>query len=121
MSHQEGDLETAHGLIPLAAHEEWDLANLSPSSQIFNALLELLAASFIRPLPQSFFSTLLLDLLTLLALVEEQTEIRRNTQHGAASCQSGRRNSLKQGMSVWTQAHLTGPPWPCKKSGQEVF
>jgi len=98
-------LETTHGLVPLAAHKEWDLGNLSPSSQTFNALLEPLAASFIRPPPQSFLSTLLLHLLTLLALVEEQTEIRRSTQYGAASCQSGRRNSLKQGMRVRTQKH----------------
>lgn len=65
----------------LAAQKVWDLGNFPPSSQTFNAFLEPLAASFICPTPQSLLSTLLLHLLTLLALVRGQTPISRRPLH----------------------------------------
>lgn len=74
-------LETAQGLVLKAAQKIWDLGNSPPSSQTFNAFLEPLAASFICSPPQSLLSTLLLHLLTLLALVEGQTLISRSL-HG---------------------------------------
>lgn len=77
----EGDLETAQGSVALAAQKIWDLGNSSPSSHTFNAFLEPLAASFIRPSPQSLLSTLLLHLLTLLTLVGGQTLISRRSLH----------------------------------------
>lgn len=64
-----------------AAQKVWDPDNFPPSSQTFNAFLEPLAASFICPTPQSLLSTLLLHLLTLLALDGRQTLISRRPLH----------------------------------------
>lgn len=71
----------ACGLVPLAAHKVWGLGSFHLSSQTFDAFLEPLAASFIRPPPQPFLSTLLLHFLTLLALVGGQTLIKKRALH----------------------------------------